>query len=784
MQPYTRNRQELFNKLNLAIIFLAMTEEICWPPRSPLQVLMSTSAGRERLRLQGERTSLSPTPTRFGTSIGHFKCTPDTNINDLDTEDEETLQLQLQEIQARLKLKKLQNKKRQLDNKAESRIDKSVAELNRDKNLADFHKFSGARAPGSKQQTVVDVPVSPIRKTLPSEAQRSPGRILLGIDKGLRGCDISLRRAPGSKDKYDLNRGRLNSFDRGCDSQGRTQNLELRTQTQAVLEKPKSFNERLAAVRRQDTDDQLRQLNNQRCRSTAFDIDQDQIQDFKGSAVDFVSNAHKSPDFSRDEVISSTTTRKESLLQTKISSNIHSNFDAKSIFNEIPKKDPKNLTTDSSNASSGISFEQEASKFEPYSSQHLTRRIIPHQNLTRLLSGKKTYLIPDLLRDVKAPDFAAPDIEQDFVLLATIASKSEPKVHRTTQNKRKRGKFMAMTLTDLKWELDLFLFDSAFEKFWKMTSGTIIAILNPLIMPPPRDKINTGKFSVMLNSDADTILEIGIARDLGFCKSVKRDGKTCNSWVDKRHSEFCDYHVNNTLSKTHASRMEVNTMTFGKGKYNSQGTGNQSFESLISTGYRKTKLNDKIRYDRESHSQIYIGQKSTTSLLDDVDYDPDRFHRGTTKEERMTRRLLSKERERNLEKKLATLGSGLGAEYARARQADKSPTRTANHVNSVGKISDFNSLGLLDKTINNIALSPIKRKRKNTFSNTSPKRWGNSVAEGLKSIRSNEIPDAPSATKKTRFVTEKGIREAGRESLGISSVIPDESDDELEIIRN
>lgn len=225
-------------------------------------------------------------------------------------------------------------------------------------------------------------------------------------------------------------------------------------------------------------------------------------------------------------------------------------------------------------------------------------------------------------------------------------------------------------------------------------------------------------------------------------------------------------------------------MTFGKGKYNSQRTGNQSFESLITNGYKKTKLNDKIRYDRESHSQIYIGQKSTTSLLDDVDYDPDRFHRGTTKEERMTRRLLSKERERNLEKKLAMLGSGLGAEYARARQVDKSLTRSANHVNSVRKTSDFNSLGLLDKTIDNIALSPIKRKRKNTFSNTTPKRWANSLAEDLKNNKSNEIPDAPSATKKTRFITEKGIREAGCESLEISSVIPDESDDELEIIRN
>ncbi len=317
-------------------------------------------------------------------------------------------------------------------------------------------------------------------------------------------------------------------------------------------------------------------------------------------------------------------------------------------------------------------------------------------------------------------------------------------------------------MTDLKWELDLYLFDSAFDKFWKYTPGTIIAILNPLFMPPPRGKTDTGKFSLTLNSDADTILEIGTARDLGYCKSIKKDGKMCGTWVDKRHTEFCDYHVNASLAKTHSSRMEVNTMTFGKGGFGAR----KKYNSKDMTGYIDRLKNDKeegnTHYDVESHSQVYIGRKSTTNMLDDVDFDPDAFHRGSTKEERMTRRLLAQEKERDLEKKLAKLGGGLGAEYMRRRD----PTAPidlggSSSSNSMVPPPDATKLGLLDGKAKDVALSPVKRKRTNTVSSSSSAAvgWGSVLTKELGRMKNGESLQGP-VKKKTRFVTEKGIREA------------------------
>jgi minichromosome maintenance protein 10 len=290
----------------------------------------------------------------------------------------------------------------------------------------------------------------------------------------------------------------------------------------------------------------------------------------------------------------------------------------------------------------------------------------------------------------------------------------------------------------------------------------------------------------VLNSDADTILEIGSARDLGFCKSIKKDGKTCDGWVDKRHTEFCDFHVNQTLEKTRSSRMEINTMTFGKGR----DFGARKFNSQDVTGLldrrRQVQQDKKTRYDTESHSQIFIGRKTTASLLDNPDHDPDAFHRGSTKEERITRRLLADEKERELAKKLGVLGDGLGADYLRRKNTAPQLEPTDSACQAEEPKPDAAALGLLSGKAKDVQLSPIKRKRTNTSSSSAAIGWGEDLTKEL-GRRKNGVPLQP-VRKKTRFVTEKGIREAGRESFGgevakTAAALLNDDDDDLDIVR-
>lgn len=41
-----------------------------------------------------------------------------------------------------------------------------------------------------------------------------------------------------------------------------------------------------------------------------------------------------------------------------------------------------------------------------------------------------------------------------------------------------------------------------------------------------------------------------------MCTVLKRDGKVCGSWCDKRVSEVCEYHVQNAVERRRAGRAE------------------------------------------------------------------------------------------------------------------------------------------------------------------------------------------------------------------------------------
>lgn len=773
-----------------------------WPPKSPHEALLSTPGGRRRLQRLQERVSPSPSPTKSASMRSHTKNMMGPDMGGEDSEDdEETLELQLQEIQARLKLKKLQKRSKQSsdtehESKAESTLLPRASSVAAGRAQSRIGGVKNEQIARSKSQASVHVPVSPVRRaTRPPDTQHSPQRVLLGIDKGLSGRDISLKRAPSLRKREGDAHDKLSGpFLQRPVSQvgGRASSAASGTQDG---ERPKSFSERMAAIRAQDTDRQEREARIKKSRSMAFDIDHEEMETFKATATELPEAPQASYQFSRAEILNSYQKPDNNLPRSRTTPNLRSAMRTASNTTEditsgssmsdsrgslnIP---PRKLPPTNSKPSPSDTSDHETPQFESFSSMHLSKRIIPHQVLTRTLTGKKTFLLPDLLRTVKGPDFSGPDIEEDVVVIAVIAKKTDPRIHQENPKTSNRGKYMIMGLTDLKWELDLFLFDSGFDKFWKLPVGTVIAILNPGFMPPPRGKADTGKFSLTLNSDADTILEIGSARDLGFCKSIKKDGATCDTWVDKRHTEFCEFHVNLTLQKSNTRH----TMSFPKGDY-----GGRKFNSKNMTGHHERieqqKMDKKTRYDKETHSQIFIGKRSTANLLDDTDFAPDAFHRGSTKDERMRRQILALEKERDLEKKLGKLGTGLGADYMRAKHTARTESSASHSREEKAPPPDAASLGLLKTKASDIALSPVKRKRADTSSSSIARGWGSDLTKELGRMKNGE--SLQPVKKKTRFITEKGIREAGRESIGgdaakaIINDFNDDDSDDLDIVR-
>ncbi|RFU35379.1 hypothetical protein B7463_g971, partial [Scytalidium lignicola] len=770
---------------------------------------MSTPGGRDRMRRFAERTSPSPSPIKKSPSLQNRTkrlLALGATLEDLsDEEDEETLQLQLQEIQARLKLKRLQKKAAQTS-EVESKDDKDTAPPERARSAASMRAPSRLaerreqQTERSRSQASIHVPASPIKRLQPTEAPRSPSRVLLGIDKGWKGSDVSLRKAPSlRKDDEEgsqtlRNRGPYLHRSRSQTGFYGSSDSRSSSRQQDGEARPKSFNERIAALRAEETARLQREARAKKNKSTAFDIDHEEVEKYKRIATTLPETSYQPQQFSTEEVLASFNKPTRGVTRSRALSSPHPSAGSSSDIS-ITKPTAETSTNLIKRSNSRKSNrkpidvpEAEATQFEPYSSQHLSKRILPHQVVTRTLSGKKTYVVPDLLKVVKAPDYNPPEIEDDWVILGVVAWKSEPK------SKQDGSKYMIIKITDLKWELDLFLFDSAFTRFWKLTIGSVIAILNPNIWAPSKGRIDTGQFSLTINSSEDTVLEIGSSRDLGFCKSVKKDGKICGSWVDKRHTEFCDFHVNVVFEKTKSKRPEVSSMDFGRGpKYG--GSKQRSQDMTWHSKYQAEKEKEKTNgtYDRTVQSHIFITGRTTADLLDDVDYDPDAFHRGMNKEERLRKHLITQERERELARKLGETGSGAGAAYLRSREKLSDPTGTAETTENTSPLRNAAALGLLKSrgSAASVQLSPMKRKRAATggdsasssfsssaantttaYSSTTaaasasaPMGWGSNLTKELGRMKNGESLQQP-VKKKTRFVTEKGIREAGRESFG------------------
>ncbi|PSR97404.1 hypothetical protein BD289DRAFT_362436 [Coniella lustricola] len=814
--------------------------ETQWPPRSPKEALLSTPGGRERYRQMLAQRTTSPSPLRHRASTDIMYGGDPMDLDD-DGDDEETLQLKLQEIQAQLKLKKLRKEKARLSTGSQGSFSQSAEDLGRNTRTdSAATALSGMRikeirrtdpAVRPNQQAQVEVPASPVRKTQSQQqtTHTSPSRVSLGIDKGLKAADISLKRAPSlrkSTETPSLAGSQNGGYLRTSRSFGSFDEVR----------KPLSFSERLKNAREEENVREEKRSTASRSRSTAFNVGRQEMENYKSNATDILDDAPPTErTFTKDEILG------------RVPSD---NNDAQASFTSTTSE-PQRATSSAS--------------FEPYSCFHLSKRILPHQVVARAISGKTTYSLQDLLRQIKAPDWSLPDDVVDSVVFAMVATKSEPRNHKSQYDpetgKMKapdRGKYMVLTLVDLQYEIELFLFNSGFERFWKLTTGTVVAILNPDIMPPPPGKRDTGRFSLAINSDCDTILEIGMARDIGYCKSIKADGSLCNTWVNARRTEYCDFHTNSALAKNRGARMEVNS---GSGFGTRQKHGRYSNSDQKANAERRAQVAETHgSFDRDSGGRYFVsgGGRGFNSHEQDA-----AANLAETREraEALKRRLAVKEKERDIAKKLGDMnGNGMGGQYMRIAgnsEPSSAPIRTSRFGNgrpatngmappTAARFSpalnmprmalpgtyrphdtdeqdadeqrvDARSLGLIAPrgSQSKISLSPIKRKRQDSTqssftasfdaaagaadpsssrapassSSSSSSRtygWGGSLRDKLARMRDGERlnlnlhakkdststvasafrdKDRSPVRKKTRFVTDKGIREAGRESL-------------------
>ncbi|KAK4542551.1 hypothetical protein LTR36_006599 [Oleoguttula mirabilis] len=815
-----------------------------WPPKSPFQALLSSPSGRKKWqdhRTRGGERTPSPSPLRRPMSSSKaLQAVSMGSDDDDEDEDEETLRLKMEMIATKLKMKALRRKK--LAGGDEGKEDSS-----RTSSRADSIRTSPRKSlhPSTSQPNLrrpaaeVEVPLSPAKDRIAEPV--SPARKRLGLKAPAKAQDVSLKRA---RDGTQVNR---------ADS--------VRSALSYEAPKPKSFSERLQASKQQTDEREAKFERIERTRSKGFGGNGTTVHDSRrengtvGTSGASVERVAKRPSSARETQNSSRPSKDASISQSASTRSSQSTSRAKptaSALFQTAGKSQSRTARASADSDSDLSIapptaeDTPSSSYDPISEIHLTKRHIPHSVVAREMEGKELYDLPRLLKEVKSPHYDPPDCEEDFVVFAVLASKTSPydqkPKHKTSDMDKPqedaeapRNKFMVLKLTDLKYEVDCFLFGTAFDQFWKLTPGTLLAILNPAILPPKTNQ-HSGRFSLKLGSSEDCVMELGIARDLGYCSSVKKDGQQCGEWIDKRAADICDFHLNLFVEKQRKGRMEVNTMWRGTG-------GDPKFriksQSREAGGFDKDIKRQKGITQSREYGTLYsvpTGMKNSAASLLDAE-DMDALHNMTT-EEASRKRIAAAQKERDLAKRLGEIGNSVGAEYMQAKTgatATSSSTSRSTRSRDIGAADaralfekpKASELGLLDNKATATHLSPAKDRKhhfgigavgssgrgamgwggareygllqpKNTGRLGSPERGqtklDTTTAKLVSAVRppavrarSTEDGSLSPTKKRARFMLDKkGIREPGRESGGQDlwrgPLADDEDEDGLDIV--
>ncbi|XP_044767174.1 protein MCM10 homolog [Coccinella septempunctata] len=179
--------------------------------------------------------------------------------------------------------------------------------------------------------------------------------------------------------------------------------------------------------------------------------------------------------------------------------------------------------------------------------------IISSKSLEEKMVGRKVVPIQHISTHLKSLSK-----NDDWVIAGVICNKG------CTKTSAKGNSFMIWTISDLVGDIKtvaLFLFGSAYEQFWKTQAGSVVGVLNPSIL----DKRDGARDEATLSIDnPQKLLILGQSKDLGMCKSTKKNGDKCTAIVNKSDCEYCVYHVKKEYQKC-SRRSELQANFSGKG---------------------------------------------------------------------------------------------------------------------------------------------------------------------------------------------------------------------------
>lgn len=288
---------------------------------------------------------------------------------------------------------------------------------------------------------------------------------------------------------------------------------------------------------------------------------------------------------------------------------------------------------------------------EPVSKLKMNPMYISMDQMTAEFQDKLLVTVSDFYGLVSPPDYHTPT-EHNLVVIGVVAKKGQ------VSKNRAGHKMIAVTLTDFQLEITLMIQSNAFDMYWKVLQGSVVAILNPSVYVTQNRTNNRKTIGLSLHTNHNCLLELGSAEDLGFCKATTASGSTCNQWINKNKGSLCNWHSEEQYRKASQHRMDLQSVKSApfaakyRGaevsvyatKHNRQsttsGSGRQYFMDMARTAPGRDEFGN--RTFRGSNTNI----KNNFELTD-----KDKSERETKTKERLAR-------ETKLRQKLAQLPDG------------------------------------------------------------------------------------------------------------------------------
>ncbi|XP_077271361.1 minichromosome maintenance 10 homolog isoform X2 [Temnothorax americanus] len=134
------------------------------------------------------------------------------------------------------------------------------------------------------------------------------------------------------------------------------------------------------------------------------------------------------------------------------------------------------------------------------------------------------------------------NVHNDWVIAGVLINKS------ATKTSQKGTSYCIWKISDLSDDLktvSIFLFSNAYKQLWKTITGNVIGILNPNVLES-KDNIDQATLSI---DNPQKLMILGRSKDMGKCKSIKKNGDPCTAIVNTSRCEYCIYHVKQEYKK-------------------------------------------------------------------------------------------------------------------------------------------------------------------------------------------------------------------------------------------